>query len=156
MRHYYNGYDPTQRQLQTTQRGLLLVFKWVFKSLVYAPLLLTGYLICTLFLDKKAHGLLWLGLPVLLAYLVYIVVMATKKILNGLRAKGSLLWLPLFVFCIAFTCVLPAYMVYSPVNYVVHECKGNQTVTILLMACFTGFVYFQYDFLNHRLRKKAK
>jgi hypothetical protein len=150
------GYDGGQRQLQTTQRGLWLVFKWACKALIYASLLVTGYLICTLFLDKKAHGLLWLGLPVLLAYLLYIVVMATKKIINSLRAKGKLFWLPLFILCVAFTCVLPACIVYNPVNYIVHECKGNQTVTILLVACFTCFVYFQYDFLNRRQRKKLK
>lgn len=148
------GYDGGQRQLQTTQRGLWIVLKYMLRALLYAPLLLTGYSICTLFLDKKTHGLLWFGLTVLIAYLLYIGVIATKNIMNSLRAKSNLYWLPLFIFFVAFTCVLPAFIMYSPLNYIVQQCNGNQIVTVLFMLFFTGWIYFHYDFLNHRLKRK--
>lgn len=147
------GYDGGQRQLQTTQRGLWLALKWAGKALFYAPLLISGYLLCTIFLDKKANGLLWLGLTVLMAYLLYIGVITSKRVLNNLRAKGNLFWLPLFIICFAFTCATPAVIMYQPINYLVHECNGNEAVTILLVICFIGYVYFRYDFLNHRLKK---
>jgi hypothetical protein len=154
MRYYYNGYDPTQQQLQTTQRGLWLVFKWAFKGLVYTPLLITGYLCCTAFLDRKANGLLWFGITILFAFLLYIAIIAAKKILVSLKAKQNPLWLVLFIFCVAFTCIVPAYLIYAPLNYIVLELKGNKTVTILLVACFDLYVYFQYDFLNHKPPQK--
>jgi len=145
----YYEYNTGQRSLQTTQRGLLIVFKWLFKMLVYAPLLVTGYFICTKFLNRKAHGLLWLGLTALFSFILYLLIQVLKKVLNTLKADGNYWWVPVFIFCVAFTCILPAYLVFAPLNYIVIRLKGNEAITFFLAVCFAVFVYCKYNFLRH-------
>jgi len=146
----YYEYNTGQRPLQTTQRGLLIVFKWLFKMLVYAPLLVTGYFICTIFLNRKADALLWLGLTALFSFILYLLIQVLKNVLQTLKAKGNYWWIPLFIFFVLFTCILPAYLVYAPANYIVIHLKGNEAITVFLVICFALIVYWKYDFLRHK------
>jgi hypothetical protein len=148
---YYNNWaDPTRQYSRNTQGAFLLVLKWLFKMLVFSPLVVTGYFITTGILDKKAHGLLWFGLPLLFAYLMYAGVMAIKQVMLDMRAKNNGWWRPLYTVCVAFTCILPAYLVFAPLNYIVHEMKGSETITWIVVFVFTAYVYFKYDFLQHK------
>jgi len=50
-----------QSLFDTTIFGLWFFLKLAFKLLIYFPLVFTGYIITTKFLDKHAHGILWMG-----------------------------------------------------------------------------------------------
>jgi hypothetical protein len=143
-------YDTAQRPLYTTQRGLLIALKLFINAIVYAPLLVTGYAVCTLVLGRGSDGLLWFGLTVLFAIILYYLLQLLKKGMISLKARGNYWWLPLFIFCIAFTCMLPLYIVYHPLNYLVIKLHGNKTVTDFLAVCFTLCLYYKYDFFNRR------
>jgi len=148
MKFYH--YETGQHPLYTTQRGLLIALKLFINAIVYAPLLVTGYAICTLVLSRGSEGLLWVGLTVLFAIILYCLLQLLKKGMIALKAKGSYWWIPLFIFCVAFTYILPLYIVYHPLNYLVIKLRGNKTVTDILAACFTLYVYYKYDFFNRQ------
>ena len=150
MNYYFD--DPIQRQLRVTQRGLGIVFLWAIRLLIYSPLVATGYLICTLFLSKQANGILWLGLPLVFGLLIFFALVALKRLLLSLKAKESGWWILLFICCVAFTCILPTYLLYHPLNSLILRLHGNRIVTAVLLACFALYVYFHYDFLNHTKR----
>jgi hypothetical protein len=147
---YYNGYDASQRQLQTTNRGLVIAFRLLLKALVFSPLIFTGYLLAVRVLDKKAHGLLWVTVILIFAGLLYTALMMLKNIINELKNKGNYWWIPVFFLCIAFTCILPARLIYDPLNHIVLQMKGTPAVTRMIDVCFAVYVYFQYDFLGHK------
>ncbi len=153
---YYNRYDPMQRQLQATNTGFVIAFKLLFKALVFAPLIFTGYLLATQVLDKKAHGLLWITVILLFAALLYAGMMALKNIICDLKDRQNYWWVPLFLFCITFTCILPAWLVYDPPNSIILRMKGTPNITRLVVFCFTVYVYFQYDFLEHKQPSNKK
>ena len=137
---FYN-YNSGQRLLYTTQRGLLIALKLFINSITYAPLLVTGYTVCMLVLARRSEGLLWLGLTVFFAIILYYLLRLLKKVMISLKTKGNHWWLPMFIFCVAFTCILPAYLVYSPLNCIIIRLKGNEAITFFLVICFDVFVY---------------
>jgi hypothetical protein len=75
---FYN-YNSGQRLLYTTQRGLLIALKLFINSIIYAPLLVTGYTVCMLVLGRRSEGLLLLGLTVLFAIILYYLLRLLKK-----------------------------------------------------------------------------
>ena len=77
MKFYH--YNTGQRPLYTTQLGLLIALKLFINAIVYAPLLVTGYAICTLVLRRGSEGLLWFGLTVLFAIVLYCLLQMLKK-----------------------------------------------------------------------------
>lgn len=157
MKHYYyNGYDPMQRQLQATTHGFVIAFKLLFRALIFAPLIFTGYLLATQVLDKKAHGLLWITVILLFAGLLYAAIMVLKNIICDLKGRQNYWWVPLFLICIAFTCILSAWLIYEPLNRIVIRMKGTPNITRLVVFCFTVYVYFQYDFLGHKQPSNKK
>jgi hypothetical protein len=68
----------------------------------------------------------------------------------SLKTKGNHWWLPMYIFCVAITCILPAYLVYSPLNYIIIRLNGNGVITFFLVICFDVFVYCKYNFLGHK------
>ena len=125
----------------------------LFKLVVYSPLTFTGYFICTCLLDKKASGLLWIGLSLGFGLLIYFILLGLKAIILNFKAAGNYWWIPVFIFCLAYTCLLPAFLVYEPLNQLVLKLNGNGIITFILELGFATFVYFQYDFLGHVLSK---
>lgn len=147
---YQSGYDPQARHLAKTQSGLWIVFKLAFKILVYSPLLLSGYWLSQKILPKDSEKLLWFLLPVVFAIILYQVLKQCKQFIIRSKQKGKWGWLPLFIACVAFTCLLPAYLAFELVNPVIQKINGSQIFTYLLIGGFTLYVYFQYDFLSHQ------
>jgi len=144
------NYDTGQRPIYATQRGLLIALRLLINMIVYAPLLVTGYFICTLMLHDGAHGLLWFGLTVLFAVILHCLLHLLKKVIISLKTKGNYWWILLFIFCVAFTCILPAYFVYTPLNYIIMRLNGNGVITFFLVICFAVFVYYKYNFLGYK------
>jgi hypothetical protein len=152
---YHSGYGPQARQLAKTQSGLWVAFKWAWKLLIYSPLLFTGYWIASKVLDKQSHGLLWIGVTLVVAVVLYHILMAVKSLLIVQRNRGNLMWIPLFTVCVAFTCLLPVYLAYDSVNYLVQKLNGSDILTWIVLACFAMYIYFQYDFLNDSHQKRV-
>lgn len=147
---------PEPRRTATTGNWLPAIFKVLLEVLAYAPLIFTGYLISRIFLDRKDSAFSWIGFSLLFAFLLYQLVFFFKGILIGLKAKANILWLPLFLLCAGFTCLLPAYLAYEPVNYIVLRLKGSSFMTWFLLVLFGLYVFSRYNFLSDSSPKLAQ
>ncbi|SRR6266498_3294360 len=70
---------------------------------------------------------------------------------TGFKAKGNLFWIPIFIFCIVFTCVIPIWIVFEPIESLIgkmtHETNTN-TLTWIVSLAFAFFIYRKYNFLS--------
>jgi len=144
--NFSNGHEP----LYTTQRGLRIACKWLFDLLVFSPLVATGYFTATLMLDEGANGMLWLVITLIVAALMWLSIQQLKHWMIQLIARGNYLWLLVFMMMVSITCLLPAYLAYKPINYLVMSLHGKPIVAKLLDASFTLYVYYRYNFFNRR------
>jgi hypothetical protein len=125
--------------------GLLFVLKCAVKMLIYSPFLFTGYLITTHILHKKDHGLLWIGLTVLLAYFIYLFFRLFIHLKNNLKANGNLFWIPIFIIGVTFSCALPVWIVFEPVEKVISKLASHSNVAVIAWIVSLAFGFFVYS-----------
>lgn len=134
-----------------TLKALWISLKFSLKLITYLPLWFAGYLITSLILQKNDDGLAWIGLIILFAILIYQIVFFIKGIIIGLKNKGNLIWLPLFILCLSFTCLLPTWLVYKniqPYFNKVSPASGN-VLTWIVSISFGLYAYSRYHYLTN-------
>lgn len=142
------------QQMFDKQTGFLWkVIKWLFKALVYFPLIITSFIIVSSIMKKEASSLLGLAVVILVTFILYLLVYFIKGILICLKSNNKLLWILPFIICVAFTCILPVYLVLDPVGYLVQNAnRSGNTYSIfkwIFSLAFGVYVYFRYDFLTN-------
>ena len=127
--------------------------KWLFKALVYFPLIITSFIIVSSIMKKEVSSLLGLAVIILVSFILYLLVYFVKGILICLKSNNKLLWILPFIICVTFTCVLPVYLVLDPVGYLVQNSNrsGNPYSVFkwIFSLAFGVYVYFRYDFLTN-------
>jgi len=124
--------------------GLWFTVRLLFRCVAYMPLLYTGYLISTHILSKKESGIGWLILTIVLAYFIYLLIFFFKGMMLCLKEMNVRIWIPLFFLCIAFTCIMPVWMVQA----ILYRVEVNQTVVWILSIAFGYYVYLKYQFAS--------
>lgn len=129
------------------------VAKWLFKALIYFPLIITSFIIVSSIMKKEVTSLLGLAVIILVSFVLYLLVYFTKGILICLKSNNKLLWILPFIICVSFTCILPVYIVLDPVGYLVqsssHSATPNSIFKWIFSLAFGVYVYFRYDFLTN-------
>ncbi|PSL36174.1 hypothetical protein [Chitinophaga ginsengisoli] len=129
------------------------VAKWLFKALVYFPLIITSFIIVSSIMNKESSSLLGLAVTILMTFILYLAVYFVKGILICLKSNRKLLWILPFIICVAFTCILPVYLVLDPIGYLVqhssHSNTPNNIFKWLFSLAFGVYVYYRYDFLKN-------
>ena len=125
-----------------TLLGLWYTGRMLFRCLAYIPLLYTGYRVSTHILSKKDNGIGWLVLTIVLAYFFYLFIFFLKGMMLCLKKMNVWIWIPLFFLCIAFTCMMPVWLVHAILNRVIE----NKTVDWVLSIAFGYNVYLKYQF----------
>lgn len=122
--------------------------KIIFKLTVYLPLWFAGNLITSQILGKNEDPLTWIALIILFALMAYQVTFFIKGLIIGLKNKGNLLWLPLFIVCICFTCLLPIWFVHNNIQPWLHKVSPNSgnLLAWLTAILFGIYVYSRYHF----------
>lgn len=143
--------DSNQYLFEKALKGLWIAFKIILNLVTYLPLGFTGYLITSLFLKKNDEGFTWIGLLILFTFLAYQAVYFVKGLLIGLKNKSNLLWVPLFIICISFTCLFPALFIHNNIRPWLHTISPNSGnlmawLTSILMGIY---VYSRYHFLTN-------
>ncbi len=133
-------------------KAILAALRLLFKAIMYSPQLITGYFLCRLYLTKADTALLWLTAIVLIACLIHFLILLLKQIIIALRNNGNFLWIPLLLVCTAYTCILPVWMVFNSVKYLMHYVSAEKAIplTWLFSIAFGVYLYFRYDFFNLR------
>lgn len=128
--------------------GMALVL--AFRGLIYFPLLLTGYLIAARILDKKANGLAWFGLILLFAVALYVLLYVLKGLLITLKKYQNWIWVPLFLLCVSFTCLLPVWVSFDLIEKFAEALSKSSADVIawIISAALAIFIYSRYHFLT--------
>ena len=153
--YYQYGPDPMKRQLSVTQKRLLWAAVGCWRLFIYSPLLFTGYYITLQFLDKKVSVLWWITCVFCCALLLYQVLFLLKGILIALKQKGNFLWLILFVICVSFTSLLPAYFALDPTAYLASKLNLDPVVGRIIVFLLAVYVYTRYNFHKDSAPKMA-
>jgi carbon starvation protein CstA len=149
--HYF--IDDGHRAHRQTVSGLLLALRWAWKAFLYSPFIVTGYLLATTVLERSDHGALWLGVTLGFAWIQYHIVIGLKKTIQVWRSNHFGSWIPLFLFCTAYTCLLPVWLLLGPLEYLVAALthgRGNTPLVYLIAACFGLLIYSRYNFLSEK------
>ena len=109
----YNVWNEGQSLFDTTVRGLWFFVKLAFKVLIYFPLIFTGYIIAAKFLDKQTSGILWIGTIMFIAYVLYLFIYFMKGVVLVLKFHKNILWLPLLLIAVFFTCIVPVWLTWD-------------------------------------------
>lgn len=146
---YYMNYNSGQYLFDRCLNAIFFAFKLMFKGIVYFPLLVTGYLLTTLILQKHDHALAWIGLVLLFAFILYALVYYLKGILVALKSRRNLLWIPIFLLCVGYTCVAPVWIMFGTIEKLMFEVSKEQgtLLTWLFSFAFGCYIYSRYQFL---------
>jgi hypothetical protein len=148
---YYQ--DDGQRLVRMQTFGLLIAAKYLIKLFIYSPLIFTAIAITNSIVDKNEFkSFKGLFVIFMITCILYLLVYFPKGLLIGLKAKGNFFWIPLFLFCIAFTCAIPVYLAFEPVGKLVIYMSETQKPDELLqwaISLLIGYlVYLQYKFMT--------
>lgn len=142
-----------QQMFDRTLNVLWKVAKWLFKALVYFPLIFTSFAIVSSIMKKEVSSLLGLSVVILVSFMLYQLIYFLKGIIICLKSNKRLLWIFPFIICVAFTCILPVYIVLDPIGYLVkngsHAGTENNVIKWIFSLAFGIYVYFQYNFLTN-------
>jgi len=147
MAYYYNdGQFIFDRALQ----GLWVAIKWLFKAVIFFPMLLAGYAITTAILTKDNNTWAWIGLVGLFAYALYVLVFFLKGLIIAFKEQDNLLWVLLFLICVGFTCVMPLWLFYEDIQAMMFDLSpaSGEWLTRIAVAAIGIFLYSRYHFLT--------
>jgi hypothetical protein len=147
---HYTLYETEQHIFDKTLAGLFLVGKLIFKTLLYLPILFSGYWLATIILNQQDPAVLWWVTSLLFSYAVFCGVYCLKGILVACRDAGNLLWVPIFLICTGYTCMAPAWFVFHSIEPVMLRLTPDigSTCTWLLSIGAAVYWYTQYNFLK--------
>src|SRR6266542_5352116 len=145
----YAMWNEGQSLFDNTIRGLWFFLKLAFKLLIYLPLIFTGYIIASQFLSKQAHVILWIATISLIAYFIYLFIYFLKGIILLLKFHGNLLWMPLLLIAVSFTCILPVWLIWDSASKIILNAGGNITVQWIFAVAFGIYIYSRYNFLSN-------
>lgn len=143
------NYDHGQILFNRVLFAFTIAIKIILKIIVYSPLLCIGWLIANAILTVNTNKILWIALILIFATLSYFVIYFLKGVLIALKHNHNWLWLPLLIFCVAFTCMLPVWIVFDPLtNFIGRYSQTNQQLLTWIFAFAFGlYVYSKYHFL---------
>jgi len=142
--------DSNQYLFDKVLWAIWKAIKIIFRLTVYLPFWFAGYLITSKILIKNEDPLTWIALIILFALLAYQVTFFIKGLIIGLKNKGNLFWLPIFIVFICFTCVLPTWFIHNSIQPWLHIISPNSgNLMAWLTSIFFGiYVYSRYHFLT--------
>jgi hypothetical protein len=96
-----------------------------------------------------SSGLLfWIGGIIAIAFMLYQLLFFLKGMLIALMEKGYLLWLLLFLICVSFTCILPAWLAWEPAIHLAAKVKSDASFARMTVIILVAYGYTRYNFLE--------
>jgi hypothetical protein len=130
--------------------AIWIIVKLIFRAIVYSPLLILGYIIATKILDENDHALAWIIVMLLSASLLYQFVYLLKGTMITLKTRKNYLWIFLFLVCVGFTCVVPAWLSMVAMKEIIFTVSKDKTGIIsgMIAVVFGLYIYSRYLFLT--------
>jgi hypothetical protein len=146
----YINYGAEQYLFDFCLYAIRLLIRVIFRAIVYSPLLITGYIIATRILNKTNHAIVWIIVIVLFATILYQLVYLIKGIIVALKSKNNYLWILLFIACIGFTCVFPAWLLTEAMQGIIFTLskENSEIISVTIALVFGLYIYSRYLFLT--------
>ena len=145
------SYDDGQIKFNRILFSFVLVFKMILKIVVYSPLLFLSYLITQQILNPDTNKIIWLALMFIFAILFYSVIYFFKGVLIALKFNHKSVWILLFTVLVIFTCALPVWIVFNPLQNVIarYSSSNQEPLAWIFAVAFGLYVYSRYHFLTN-------
>lgn len=146
----YTHYNSEQYLFDRNLGGLWGFGKLLFRTLLYLPLLFTGYVLSDLVLNKEEAAVLWMTSVVGFAFALFLFLYVLKGMIVALQKAGNLLWVPIFLICIAYACMVPAWLVFQTIDKFMLRLSPDtgRIFTWMIAAATALFSYRRYNFLT--------
>ena len=128
--------------------ALAVIAKGFIKLLILSPFIFTAYLISLSILHYYDHALLWITLMMVFTWILYVLFFEIKKRMLILKMRKNKWWIVIFIFCIAFSCLVPAWIMYEIAEFFSLRMTGEQNAEIVSFAISISFGFFIYKH-NH-------
>lgn len=144
-------YDSGQHIFDRALWALWIAAKWILKAIVYLPLWFTGYVIATKILQREDSFFAWAGLIIIFAICLYQMLFFLKGMIIGFKSRKNIFWMPLFILCIAYVSLLPAWIAFDAIQPFADDWskQSGQTINWIISAAFGCYVYSHYHFLTN-------
>ncbi|HEX5152796.1 MAG TPA: hypothetical protein VFW07_15200 [Parafilimonas sp.] len=154
---YIRKSDDGQMLFDRILHAFVITVKMVLKIVVYSPLICLSWLFTNQLLSAKTDIIIWLGLMAIFSVAFYFIIYFLKGVLIALKNNRNLFWIPLFIFCVIVTCILPVWIVFEPLkSFFNRYTETNQQLLTWICAFAFGFyVYGRYHFLTNIAPAKA-
>jgi len=97
---------------------------------------------------KKSHGIAWVSIILLLSYCIYLLFRLLKAVIKTLQMRKNLLWLPLFMATVTYSCIFPLWMIYETTSSFLQKIwSGNTPLNTITMGV-AFWIYFRCHFLT--------
>lgn len=128
------------------------IFKIIYYGFVYLPIWAASY-----FLTMKLNPFYGESKPIkivvvfLIAYILYCFVFFLKGLMIAFKVNKKWLWVPLFVVCVLFTCLLPTWLSFDIIKGLLrpekgHVVKNRDYWSALFAVIVGGLIYNKYKF----------
>ena len=107
-------YDDGQIIFNRILFAFIVVIKIILKAIVYSPLLFLSWIMAKQILNANTDVILWIALILVFVAVFYFIIYFLKGVLIALKHNHNFIWIPIFICCVIFTCVLPVWLVFEP------------------------------------------
>jgi len=131
--------------------ALVIVAKGLIRLLILSPFIFTAYLISLSILHYYDHPLLWIALVTAFTWILYVLFFEIKKRMLLLKIRRNKWWILIFIFCVAFSCLIPAWIIYELATLFASKMTDEKNATIIacIIAVSSGlFIYRRNHFLR--------
>jgi len=129
--------------------ALAVIAQGLVKLLILSPFIFCAYLISLAILQYYDHALLWIALVTSFTWILYVVFFEIKKRMLILKTRKNSLWILIFIFCIAFSCLIPAWIIYEVAKFFALKMAPEKNATIIagIISISAGlFIYRRNHF----------
>lgn len=148
---YFPGYyaaNDGQYLFNTHLRGLWLFCQLAVKALLSLPHLFTAYLLVANILDRQMSGVVWVSIILLVSYLLSLLFHLLKAVLLKFKQRKNMLWLPLFLIALTYSCLFPTWMIGEALGPYLQQVIGEAGNLWIITDLFLFCIYCQVHFFN--------
>ncbi|MBN8856174.1 MAG: hypothetical protein J0H07_30225 [Sphingobacteriales bacterium] len=144
----YTSIPQAEFDRQTSLIGV--AFKLIFRAFIFLPLLVTGYAFSRLSFVIHYSILARTAIVFAVAVGMYFLLMMVRGWIIRAREDGNIFWLPVFLLCCAYTCLLTPFLLHEPVLHLFTRWHWPGWLVFAVDTVIIMVTYFQYDFLGWR------
>lgn len=137
-----------QAEADRQASGVVSFLKLIGIAFIFMPLLVTGYMVSRMNIFITYSYLTRIVIIMAVAVLIFFFLRAIRGWIIQLRSNRNLLWIPVALCCLAYTCLFTPWMLHDGVSTLFARWHWSPLMEIVLDAVIVTITYIPYDFLG--------